>query len=368
MRGRLFIAGPTQPDPMSVARALPLLAVTLLVAATAADAFAQPAFYFLKDAPGSVNDQVPPVPSPLPLPVAVPTIDPNAGVLDPYNPRAPNAPNGTTAKSREVPAQSETLLPIQFVTPQNHTHPDRIKGPLLIGLWTGAALTYQANLTATLYEVPAGGTPVALAEASVDLDFNQSNAPDPTGFIPPNSTHPAAIAYYELAQVYPMLLHPPAVFILGPLDIAFGNGSAFALGFRLTQGSSPAPLPAGASATLEYDGALAPSLVYLPRRRLRHHRVRRRLRALLRLRPLVRPGPPEADLLAPPDRVELAEPQRHRSADHRPGRRRRRRQALARARPPARRRGARRAGRDGAAQDALARNGAPPLARCRSLG
>jgi hypothetical protein len=249
---------------MSVARALPLLAVTLLVAATAADAFAQPAFYFLKDAPGSVNDQVPPVPSPLPLPVAVPTIDPNAGVLDPYNPRAPNAPNGTTAKSREVPAQSETLLPIQFVTPQNHTHPDRIKGPLLIGLWTGAALTYQANLTATLYEVPAGGTPVALAEASVDLDFNQSNAPDPTVFIPPNSTDPAAIAYYELAQVYPMLLHPPAVFILGPLDIAFGNGSAFALGFRLTQGSSPAPFPAGASATIEYDGAFEPSFVYVP--------------------------------------------------------------------------------------------------------
>src|ERR1041385_8953282 len=154
MRGRLFIAGSSQPEPMPVARLLSLAAVTLLVAAPAADAYAQPAFYFLKDADGSVNDQVPPVPSPVPLPVAVPTIDPNAGVLDPYDPKAPNAPNGTTARSREVPNQSELILPIQFLTPQNHTHPDRIKGPLLIGLWTGAALTYQANLTATLYEVP----------------------------------------------------------------------------------------------------------------------------------------------------------------------------------------------------------------------
>lgn len=248
-----------------MARALPLLAATLLLAATAADAYAQPAFYFLKDAPGSVNDHVPPVPSPLPLPVAVPTIDPNAGVLDPYNAKAPNAPNGTTASSREVPNQSELVLPIQFLTPGNHSHPDRIKGPILIGLWTGAALTYQANLTATLYEVPAdGGTPVALAEASVDLDLNQSNAPDPTVFIPPNSTDPAAVAYYELAQVYPMLLHPPAVFVVGPLDVAFGNGSSLALGFRMTQGSSAAPLPAGASATIEYDGAYEPSFVYVP--------------------------------------------------------------------------------------------------------
>jgi hypothetical protein len=249
---------------MSVARALPLLAVTLLLTATAASAYVQPAFYFLKDAPGSVNSQVPPVPSPVPLPLAVPTIDVNAGLLDPYNPKAPNAPNGTTAKSREVPAGTELVLPIQFVTPGNHSHPDRIKGPLLVGLWTGEAVTYQANLTATLYEVPASGTPVALAEASLSLDFNQSDAPDPTVFVPPNSTDPQAIAFYEVAQLYPMLLHAPALFILGPLDIPFASDSAFAIGFRLTQGSSPAPLPAGASATIEYDGAYKPSFVYVP--------------------------------------------------------------------------------------------------------
>lgn len=249
---------------MSVARTLLLLAAALLVAAPASDAYVQPAFYFLKDAPGSVNSQVPNVPSPLPLPVAIPTIDPNAGVLDPYDPKMPNAPNGTTAKSREVPAGSDTLLPIQFLTPGNHSHPDRIKGPLLVGLWTGAAAVYQGNLTATLYEVPKGGTPTALAEASINLNFNQSNVPDPTVLVPPNSTDPSVIAFYEVAQVYPMLLHPPALFILGPLDVPFAADSSFAIGFRLTQGSSPVPLPAGATASIEYDGLIEPSFVYVP--------------------------------------------------------------------------------------------------------
>lgn len=247
-----------------MARPLALLAVALLAAVPAADAYVQPAFYFLKDAPGSVNSQVPNVPSPLPLPVAIPTVDPNAGILDLYTPQAPNAPNGTTAKSRMVPAATETVLPIQFVTTDNHTHPDRIKGPLLVGLWTGTSMTYQANLTATLYEIPVEGTPLAIAEASLSLDFNQSNAPDPTAFIPPSSTDPTAIVFYELAQVYPMMLHPPALFILGPIDIPFNPDSAFAIGFRLTQGSSPVPLPAGASATIEYDGMIKPSFVYVP--------------------------------------------------------------------------------------------------------
>jgi hypothetical protein len=253
-----------QRDPMPAARTLPLLALALLALAPAADAYAQPVFYFLKDAPGSVNGQVPNVPSPLPLPVAVPTLDTDPGLLDPYTPMAPNAPNGTTAKSRMVPVATDTVLPVLFVTPEGHAHPDRIRGSLLVGLWTGAALTYQANLTATLYEIPAAGDPVALAEASLSLDFNQSRTPDPTVFIPPNSTDPTAIVYYELAQVYPMLRHPPALFVLGPLDVTVANGSAFGIGFRLTQGSSPAPLPAGASATVEYEGLMKPSFVYVP--------------------------------------------------------------------------------------------------------
>lgn len=248
---------------MSVGRLLPFLAMAALVAVPAAQAYAQPVFYFLKDAPGP-QDQVPDVPSPVPLPVAVPTVDPNAGILDPYDPKAPNAPNGTTGKERLVVAGQDLVLPIQFVTPQDHAHPDRLKGPIFVGLWTGESATYMANLTATLYEIPAGGTPVALANASVNLDFNQSNTPDPMTFIPANTTDPQAILFYEVAQVLPLILHPPALFMLGPVDVPFDNESSFAIGFALTQGSSPAPAPAGAFASVQYDGAYTPSFVYVP--------------------------------------------------------------------------------------------------------
>ena len=248
---------------MSVARLLQVLAVAALVAVPAAQAYAQPVFYFLKDAPGA-QDQVPDVPSPIPLPIAVPTVDPNAGLLDPYDPKAPNAPNGTTGKARTIAAGQDLALPIQFLTPPDHMHPDRLKGYIFIGLWTGESATYQANLTATLYEIPAGGEPVALANASVDLDLNQSNAPDPMTFIPANQTDPQAILFYEVAQVLPLILHPPALFMIGPVDIPIGNESTFAIGFALTQGSSPVPVPAGAFASVQYDGAYTPSFVYAP--------------------------------------------------------------------------------------------------------
>jgi hypothetical protein len=248
---------------MSVARLLPVLAVAALALAPAAQAYAQPVFYFLKDAPGP-QDQVPDVPSPIPLPVGVPTLDVNPGILDPYDPKVPNAPNGTTGKERMVPAGQELILPIQFLTPADHTHPDRLKGPIFVGLWTGKSGTYQANMTATLYEIPAEGEPIALANASVDLDFNQSTAPDPMTFLPQNTTDPQTIVFYEVAQVLPLVLHPPSLFVLGPLDVPFHNESAFAIGFALTQGSSPVPLPAGAFGTVDYDGAYTPSFVYAP--------------------------------------------------------------------------------------------------------
>lgn len=248
---------------MSVARLLPVLAVALLMGAPAAQAYAQPVFYFLKDAAGP-QDELPDVPLPIPLPVSTPTPDLFPGVLDPYNPKAPNAPNGTTGKERLVVVGQDLVLPVQFVTPANHTHPDRIKGPIFVGLWAGKSGTYQANLTATLYEMPPEGDPIALANASINLDFNQSTAPDPMAFIPQNTTDPQAILFYEVGQVLPLIYHPPALFVLGPVDLPFSNTSAFAIGFSLTQGSSPVPLPAGAFASIDYDGLLSPSFIYVP--------------------------------------------------------------------------------------------------------
>jgi hypothetical protein len=254
---------------MSVAKPLLALLAGLLLAAPVGTAYVQPVFYFLKDAPGAtdpIEDAVPPLPVPIPVPIPVPTLDLNAGILDPYDRNLGNAPNSTTAKARVITPGTEAVVPVQFVTPGEHSHPDRIKGPLFVGLWTGESTVMNGNLTATLYEFKADGSPgVALANASVVLDLNQSKLPsDPTVLIPANQTDPQAIAFYELAQVLPLLLHPPALFILGPIDIAFDPASSFAIGFAMTQGSSPTPLPLGATATIQYDGAFAPSFVYVP--------------------------------------------------------------------------------------------------------
>ena len=255
------MAGGTQDGHMSVARTL-ALALAVLLAAPLAQAYVQPTFYFLKDPP-SPTDGAPSSPVPLPVPVPVPTANPNDGVLDPYSRQAMNAPNSTTAKTRLVTPETDLVVPIRFVTPANASHPDRIRGPLFVGLWTAQSATYKANLTATLYEIPKSGTARAIANASVTLDLNQSDAPDPMSLIPQNQTDPTAIAFYELAQVEPLVLHPPALFIL-PVDIPFGNDSQFAIAFRLTPGDSGAPVPAGAFASIEYDALAAPSFVYVP--------------------------------------------------------------------------------------------------------
>lgn len=250
---------------MSVARSLTLLAVALLVAAPAADAYVQPVFYFLKDAPQATDGAIPPLPIPPLVPIPVPTVDPNAGVLDPFDPLAPNAPNSSTSRQRYVPVGSELVLPVQFVSPADApSHPTRIKGNLFMGLWTGQSAVYQGNLSATLYEIPPEGEPIPLASVSQALDFNQSTAPDPTALIPANTTDPQAIVFYELAQVMPMLLHPPALFVM-PLDVNLtSTDSRLALGLMLEQGSSPAPLPIGATASVQYDGLVTPSFVYVP--------------------------------------------------------------------------------------------------------
>lgn len=259
---------------LSLAAAVALM-VSLL--APAATAYVQPVFYFLKSGcsveevqgecpvPEVSPPTVPPLPPPLPPAPAVgqPKFVLADGVLDPYTPYDPNFPNSTEPDLKPVYPLADAAIPIQFVTPANHTHPDRIKGSFVVGLWTGESVALAANLTATLYEIPAEGTPIALANASVRLDLNASEAPDPTALMPPNSTDPQVIAYYELAQLLPLVMSPPIVFLLGPVDVTFANTSRFGIGFHIAQGSSPLPSGLG-SATIQFNGSLSPSFLYVP--------------------------------------------------------------------------------------------------------
>lgn len=261
-------------------RALPLLTLAVFVGALfapAAAAYAQPAWYFLKSdcpvdrvqgecvVPEVDVPDVPPLPPPAPaVPnVGQPKIILADAVLDPYNFLKPNGPNSTEPDLKPVYTLSEQVRPARFVTPANLSHPDRIKGYVFVGVYTGESAVPNGNLTATIYEVKEDGTEVALLSGTAAIDLNTSKAPDPMTLVPPNSTDPFVIAYYEVAQVLPLVLTPPNVFLIGPVDLNISNSSRLALGFHLTQGSSPSPEPPGA-ATISFNSTINPSFLYVP--------------------------------------------------------------------------------------------------------
>ncbi len=223
------------------------------------------------------------------------------GNLDRYDPLHPNFPNLTKAPSVKVvfPVASG-VVPVQFLTSANETHPERIKGPLIIVPYPGPSVIKSGNLTVTLVEVPAGYDPVdttflplplpipqpipdpvlpppagpaalrALASVSIALDANLSNAPDPTQFVPPGSPDPAdpagyatAVATYEVAQLYPVILKAAKAYIVN-VDLTVNATSRLALVFTLTQGDSPLPIPVGAFGTIEYDSLFTLSYLFIP--------------------------------------------------------------------------------------------------------
>ncbi len=210
--------------------------LVLLAVAGPVAALPQPSLYFLKD-----------------------------GALGPAGDGLLNAtlPNGTEPAARPILVGQENLLPVRFATPAGEAHPDRLYGPLFIGLWTGESAVLNGNLTATLYELTAAGA-VPLANASVALDLNASEAPDPTSLVPPDPTDPQAAVLYVVAQALPLVLNPPQLLYLGVVDIPFSEDAQFAIGFRLDAGSSPLPVPVGAFAQVQYDSILTPSFVYAP--------------------------------------------------------------------------------------------------------
>lgn len=241
-----------------------ILIVGVLCLGAAAAAAPQPVLYWLKDgATGPVGD----------------------GSLLAYDPLHPNVPNGTQPHSRLIIAGADAVAPVRFLTPSGEAHPDRLKGPLLVGLWLGPSSVYKGNLTATLYEV-SGTTPHALAHASVMLDTDLNKTPNATKLIPPPPAPPSppnpadpqavnetqayaeaqatSIVFYEAAQALPLLIKPPAVFYMGVVDIPFNATSQFAIGFSLTQGSSSLPVAMGGFGHVQYDYLLGPSYVYVP--------------------------------------------------------------------------------------------------------
>jgi hypothetical protein len=161
--------------------------------------------------------------------------------------------NTTQPGARMVVASAASpVYAVRFLTEEGAAHPDRLRGPVFLGLWMGPEQARNANLSATLWEVPASGSPKAIANASIALDGNVTEG-DPLDLVPPNPSDPLATAYYEYFALYPELFDPPYVLNFGFVDVPVANESRLMVSFGLSQGSSPAPVPVGAFATIYYN-------------------------------------------------------------------------------------------------------------------
>lgn len=214
-------------------RRLPLLLLIILLVVPAAAA-SKPALYFLKDGelgpagPGTLNGTAPD------------SLDPSVRPVLPGTPDLPTAEWRLTAP----PAQ-------------------QILGPVLLAVWPGPSAVGSGNLSATLYSVE-GTTRTALASASINIDTNTSELPDPTSFIPPDPTDPESAIAHVMAQVLAMTVQPPLLLHLGTVNATIPAGQALSIGLYMeAPDGGTAPLPAGV-ASIEYDGQLAPSFLYVP--------------------------------------------------------------------------------------------------------
>lgn len=227
----------------------------LAAAAPCAMAYPKPALYFLGDSPDGL------------------TADGNLLL-----PQAGLIPNTTSPSLRPVPAFISMVQPARFATLPGAEHPERIKGYLYVGIWTGASPILHGNLSATLSELTSDGKLVKLGSASVALDANTSKLPEPTALVPPNPEPDpndpqgwaTSVVFYEAFQLTPAILQPPTLLKLGIVDLKVNATSQVVIDFAVAPAESgfnglPAlPVPMGAAATLQYNYTLNPSFVYVP--------------------------------------------------------------------------------------------------------
>lgn len=162
---------------------------------------------------------------------------------------APQDLNGSL--SLILPGSAE-LPTISFA--RDGEHAERIYGPLLIGLWTGPSPTLMGNITAIVSD----GSSI-LSSASIDISMDPEALPDPTSLIPPDPTNPEQAAAYVLAQALMATLQPPVLLDLGFIDANVSADAPISVSFFLE--GEPAALGA---ASMQYDGALTPSFLYVP--------------------------------------------------------------------------------------------------------
>ncbi len=233
---RFHIAGTATHGTVSLTRRAAILLLACLLLAPMAEARSVPALYFLKDGETPVIEN---------------------GILN------TTIPSDNATKTRVIPVGSQDILPVRFVTDAEEAHPLFIRGPLFVGLWTGESPMVHGNLTATFYIID-GEDLTPIGNGSINLDANTSRAPDPLALVPPDPTNPQAAVFHVVGQLVPMIMKPPTLISLGIVDLEVPEGAQIGVGFRLDPGTSPAPLPVGAFAQIQYDSMLQPSFAFVP--------------------------------------------------------------------------------------------------------
>ncbi|HUR60861.1 MAG TPA: hypothetical protein VM286_00660 [Candidatus Thermoplasmatota archaeon] len=274
--------------------AVTLAALAILVLAPSAAALPQPAVYFLRDTPFPETPTLP-IPVGLPhLPVTgLPLGDGQLVLLSP--PGLPPVPSNATdpnqlltllqktnaTQQRVIFPEQQLVRAAQFVS-NSSANTGRIYGPVVVLLVLPNTPAMQnANLSVELVIVPKDASPTDLpakgaviASSSFVMDFDSDNLPNATNLVPPDPTNPPAALGYIQAQ----LLAYGFTQLTGSYKIAFltnatnslilnevvDKESTVALRLVLEQGSSPAPIPAGAGQPVVYWNALTPSFVYVP--------------------------------------------------------------------------------------------------------
>ncbi|MCA1819436.1 MAG: hypothetical protein LC620_05210, partial [Halobacteriales archaeon] len=176
------------------------LMVAFLVAFTpAADARAQPATYFLKDAEVSPGHRVP-------------IGDGDMSLLPPPPLPDPAHPENTTLQpsSRVIYPYASLAVPTQFVANASR-NTGRIYGVVAAYLFLPKTPAMQsASLNVSLVELPkdkpavpdVGGGGRVLAWGHVPLDYHNTTLPNATAFVPPNATNdPQGAVNYTAAEL-----------------------------------------------------------------------------------------------------------------------------------------------------------------------
>lgn len=163
-------------------------------------------------------------------------------------------PEGNESSSRPIVMDLVGSAAVFHADPEAKagTH---LKGPVFAALWIDLSAVAGGSLQLQLKEGD-----VVLAEHAVDVSVDPESLPEPESLVPPDPMDPEGAIWHVAAQVLPAVTMPPLVFDLGIVDAEVSDNVHVEL--RLLPPAED-PLAVGSS-IISYDGALAPSYVYLP--------------------------------------------------------------------------------------------------------